>query len=810
MTQEFRAFRRVKGRSARPSPATPPPRRRAPLRLAALLASALLAAGLPLLAATEPAGATPAQDPSAAAAIAPIDFAIAVDESTSLSDADMLQERDAAERIALGDVSADSTVDIFGFASADEPPQHAVDTPCPQLKLDSIGRAQVGACTAKLKIRAAGTGTGTDFPAAIRQGVADLKDGAAGTPRVLFMLTDGHLDVEDSSSYGDEAHREAEGRRQLAQALDEARAARVQIWPLGFGSDVDEDTLRQMAEGGYQQSCPGIENTAPTARDVDGSADVGAALERAFASAHCLHHEKPTDGAYPPTTQHVHISAVATVGAIVVSKGDKAVNVTYTDPDGRQLKPGAPVSGTFNGSKYDLAGQGETVESLRLTDPVPGDWTVRIDAPAGHRRQLASVSVLWHGELRTSITLDPPNPQPGGTAKVTLQLLTRKDTPITDPEDLKGMRVKAALIGSGFTDRSLKLADDGSDPDDEAGDGAFTGTASIPSTADGAIRATATLSAIGLAADPDRSEGGHVSFGEPPVSSRLVLTDAKAHPGDSVQGTLELRNNSKQAHTLQVSVRNTAGRLLTAGPSSVSLAAGEARSVPLELEVADSPAFKAAGVSTTTRLGGALTVTDRSAGGGPLSQNPLSVSITPTPTFMDEYGGVVGLAATVLLVLVAAVVLALRLRIWNRMARGLRLELSLPDGTPLSTLPAGRASKGNWFEFKVVDKTGEHPTLAAGPGGGYAVRRDPRAGVLLRTAGEGEQPLTRGRMVTLDIGQDRTLRLSLAEGGSSQGPKPGGWLQRLLGRRTPTKPTPATLPGVAGSASLDDDFDPFL
>ncbi|MEU5344028.1 MULTISPECIES: VWA domain-containing protein [unclassified Streptomyces] len=809
MAHEFHASRRVTGRSARPSPAIPPPRRRATPRLAALLVSALLAAGLPLLTAAEPAGATSEQGASAAA-IDPIDFAIAVDESASLSDADMLQERDAAERIALGDVSADSTVDIFGFASADEPPQHAVDTPCPQLKLDSIGRAQVGACTAKLKIREAGTGTGTDFPAAIRQGIADLKDGTADTPRVLFMLTDGYLDVEDSSSYGDKPHREAEGRRQLRKALDEARAARVQIWPLGFGSDVNEKTLRQMADGGYQQSCPGIKNTAPAAQDVDSSADVGAALERAFASAHCLHHEKPSEGAYPPTTQQVHISAVATVGAIVVSKGDKAVTVTYTDPDGKQLKPDAPVSGTFNGSKYDLAGQDETVESLRLTDPVPGDWSVRIDAPPGHRKQLASVSVLWHGELRTSITLDPPNPEPGGTAKVTLQLLTRKDTAITDPKDLKGLRVKAALAGSGFTDQPLKLTDDGSDPDDEASDGAFTGTASIPSTADGAIRATATLSAIGLAADPDRSEGGQVSLGEPLVSSRLVLTGAKAHPGGSLHGTLELRNNSKQAHTLRVSVRNTAGRLLTADPSSVSLAAGEERKVPLELEVADSRAFEAAGVSTTTRLGGALTVTDRSAGGGPLGQNPLSISVTPKPTFMDEHGGMVGLGATVLLLLVAAVVLALRLRIWNRTARGLRLELSLPDGTSLSTLPAGRASKGSWFEFKVVDKTGDHPTLAAGPGGGYAVRRDPRAGVLLRTVGEGEQSLTRGRTVTLDTGQDRTLRLSLAEGGGSQGPRPGGWLQRLLGRRTRVRPTPATRPGVAGSAGLDDDFDPLL
>lgn len=809
MTQEFRASTRARGRSARPSPAIPSPRRRAALRLGALLASALLIAGLPLLGTAGPADATPARDSGSAAPIAPIAFAIAVDESRSLSDADMLQERDAADRIALGDVSAESTVDIFGFASADRPPQHAVDSLCPQLTLDSIGRAQVGACAAKLKIRASGTGTGTDFPAAIRQGVSALKNAASGTPRVLFVLTDGKLDVTDSVSYGDPAQREAEGRRQLGQALDEARDAKVQIWPLGFGSDVDDRMLRQMAQGGYQQSCPGIPNTAPTEQSARGSAEVGAALERAFASAHCLHHEKPSGGAYPPTTQHVHISAVATVGAIVVSKGDKAVTVTYTDPNGNKLKPGAPVSGTFDGSAYDLAGQGETVESLRLTDPVPGDWTVRIDAPSGHREQLASVSVLWHGELRTSITLDPPNPQPGSTALVTLQLLTRKDTPITDPEDLKGMRVKAALTGSGFTAQPLSLADDGSSPDAKAKDGAFTGTASIPSSANGVIRATATLSAIGLAADPDRSQGGQVSLGKPSVSSRLVLTGAKAHPGGSVHGTLQLRNNSTRAHTLLVSVRNTAGGLLTADPSSVSLAAGASRSVPLALKVADGRAFKAARVSTRTRLGGALTVTDRSAGGRPLGQDPLSVSVTPTPTFMEKYGSRLGLLAALLLALATTAVLAFRLWIWNRTARGLRLELSLPDGTALSSLRAGRTSKGNWFEFKILDKTGDHPTLAAGPGDGYAVRRDPRAGVLLRTASDGEQPLTRGRAKTLDVGQNRTLRLALAEGGGSRAPRPGGSLGRLLGRG-PARTSPAPQNGYTRSAGLDNDFDDAL
>ncbi|MFJ1706545.1 choice-of-anchor X domain-containing protein [Kitasatospora sp. NPDC088346] len=791
---------------ARPLRAAPPPPRRPALRAAALLASLLCLFGTLVSAA----GAAPAAEgPGGAATIAPINFAIAVDESGSIQPPDMLQERDAASRIALGDVSAGSKVDIFGFASADDASQHPVDTVCPTLTLDSIGRAQVGACTAKLTIRAPGTGSDTDFPAAIRQGIAALRDTPAGTPRVLFILTDGKLDVSHSSAYGDEAHRAAEGVRRLALALDEARTAQVQIWPLGFGSDVDVATLQQMARGGYQQSCPGIPDTAPTAQDVHRSGDVGAALEQAFASAHCLHREPTSRGVYPPTTQTVHISAVATVGAIVVSKGDPAVAVTFTDPQGRQLKPDAPVSGTLDGSAYDLAGRGESVESLRLVDPVPGDWTVHLDAAEGHRGQLATVSVLWHGELRTSITLNPPNPRPGGTAVVTLQLLTRKDTLLTDLGHLPPMQVTAALVGSGFADQPLTLTDDGSAPDARAGDGAFTGTATIPATADGAIRATATLSAVGLTADPDRSEGGQVAVGPPAVSSRLVLAQRSVHPGESLHGTLELRNDSQQARTLAVSVRNTSGNLLTVDPSSVALPAGASQRVQVTVQVARTAAFEAAAVPTTTRLGGTLTVVDTSAG-QPLAQEPLSVPITPVPGFLDEYGTALAVAAAALLGLVVVAVLAVRVRRLTHGAHGLHVELSLADGTGLSTLPAGRTGKGHWFQFKVTGTDGDHPTLVAGPGGGYAVRRDPRAGVMFRAAGTADQPLPLGRPVAVDTDQGRELQLSFTEGRAGRPPGAGGLLARLR-RRPPGHSAPSVLqPQAAGSVGLDDDFDEFL
>lgn len=218
---------------------------------------------------------------------------------------------------------------------------------CPRTTLDAAGRETIGACVGKLRKREDGEGTGTDFPSAIRQGVHELTNGTdPSEPRVLFLLTDGIMEVEDSPKYGDPAHRKAEGERQLTLALKDAAEQGVQIWPLGFGPKPDEKQLARIAAGGYQKGCVELPSATPKAELVGGSEKVGTTLERIFAAAHCMRHEEGPAPERPPTTFEIGISPLATVGSIVVDKGDPEVRITYTDPAGDKVA----TSGTHKNS----------------------------------------------------------------------------------------------------------------------------------------------------------------------------------------------------------------------------------------------------------------------------------------------------------------------------------------------------------------------------------------------------------------------------------------------------------------------------
>ncbi|MFD0429697.1 vWA domain-containing protein [Streptomyces zhihengii] len=239
-----------------------------------------------------------------------VNYAVAVDESASLSDADMAAEKAAAKRIALGDVSASSRVTVFGFAAAEAEGQSAVDPVCPRTTLDAAGRRTIGDCVGKLRKRTEKEGTGTDFPSAIRQGVHELTTGTdPSVPRVLFLLTDGVMDVSGSAKYGDESHRKEEGERQLTAALESAAANDVQIWPLGFGSAPDKAQLDRIAAGGYQKGCVDLPSARPTADVVtSGAKDLGPKLEKVFAAAHCLRYQPGPEGGAPGHAGDRHLA----------------------------------------------------------------------------------------------------------------------------------------------------------------------------------------------------------------------------------------------------------------------------------------------------------------------------------------------------------------------------------------------------------------------------------------------------------------------------------------------------------------------
>ncbi|MGW1712145.1 VWA domain-containing protein [Streptomyces sp. NPDC002156] len=717
-----------------------------------------------------------------------VNYAVAVDESASLADADMAAEKAAAARIALGDVSSSSHVTVFGFAAAEGGGQSAVDPVCPRTTLDAAGRETIGACVGKLRKREAGEGTGTDFPSAIRQGVHELTNGTdPSEPRVLFLLTDGIMEVEDSPKYGDPAHRKAEGERQLTLALKDAAEQGVQIWPLGFGPKPDEKQLARIAAGGYQKGCVELPSAKPKAELVGGSEKVGTTLERIFAAAHCMRHEEGPAPKRPPTTFEIGISPLATVGSIVVDKGDPEVRITYTDPAGDKV----PTSGTHKNSRFELAGGTGTVEALKITDPLPGVWRVRAEAPEGHRSLPVAVSVLWQGELGGAISMDPPSPRAGDEVTVTMRVQTREGYQIKDPSDYEGLRVTSELTGDGFTPLALTLADDGKGKDAKASDGSFTGTAEIPADASGALKVSATLTAAGLSADT-RSEDGKVAPGELPVTTALDIPAGDTHPGGKVTGTLAVHNTSDTPRTLKLSVTDVKAGLLSVTPAQLTLKAGESATRKVTVEVAPAAVFGDRLTDDGLSLAGNVTVVDTTDGNLTLVQSPLSVDVTPEPGIWDRFWWAF-LAAAVLIALAVAAVLALiRLRQARRDPHGLVLRLLDEHGEPLPGEHVAGHGHKQWYEFGVAEAH-ISPRIERRAHGPYAVRRNPNGGAVLRRRDGGRIPLSAAIPVQLTDG------LSLALGEETRNTR-----KRKASSPTSTGPTPGTDPGGQDSTNAYD------
>lgn len=772
-------------------------------RYAPRVVGALLLAGL--LAVVGPAGQQAVADGAAHRTVGavtdtgdpePIDMAIAVDESGSLHDTDVLREQDAAQRIAVGEISARSQLTVLGFASADNRQQAPVDEVCPTTTLDPVAREKIGDCIGKLAKRGKGQGTGTDFPSAIRQAVDRLKEGSAKT-RVLFLMTDGKLDVSDSPAYGvtrdDRLHN---GPIELTEALGEARDAGVEIWPLGFGSQIDTAALKVMAAGGYQGSCVQLPQARPHAATVPDAETLGSTLQAIFAGARCLVTDPPKHGT-PPTDITLRISPLATLASIVVSKGDKAVTVTYFDPQGKQVVPGQDA----DGSTFALSGTGQEVEALRITNPRPGPWRVHLDAPAGHRDQLASVGVQWRGALRSSITLSPTSPRAGESAVVELRLQTRNDEPITDPRDLDRLRVSAELTGAGFPDEPVTLADDGQRPDVKAGDGRFTGTATIPAQATGSLNVVGVLGAIGFDAD-HRPFATHIAGVNPEVRADVQVSDATVHPGGGTDVVVKAVNNSSTARTLHLDVADAEPGDLTVSPTRITLAPGQSVMTQGRLT---------AGHGRSHQLAGKVEVTDPAEPGTILDAQLVTLRVVPVPSapsrLWHSFWWAIVLGLLLLVCFVGYLVWAYAERKRSTDPTGLVLRLLIQDASgpqPGSTLIVNARGEP-WYRFDIADETSDDPRLEPRATGRYQLRREPSSGgVLLRAPGRTEERIRIGGSVPI-VGSPVELRIDAGGSGGKQ--RGGGLLPGLVRQldrfnRRPATPRRPTRPAEPEDAEI--------
>ncbi|MER5575645.1 VWA domain-containing protein [Streptomyces massasporeus] len=718
------------------------------------------------------AGGGPAARPVDAASAAsddPVNYAVAVDESASLGADELDREREAVSSIATSDPSARSRMVVFGFADARTAKQSSIDEVCPMRRLDSVGKEQIGECAMGLRERTEAQGSGTDFISAVRQAVTRLKQAPdSSRPRVLFLLTDGRLDVRDSYRYRglDRTTRDTQAAEDLDQALREAAHAKVQIWPLGFGDDVDKTRLAAMAAGGYQNGCRRLPETRPKAAVVPGADDLDEALQSAFAAARCLFRDSGSQ-ARPPADLEVRVSPLATEGTIVVSKGDPEVTATYYDPDGHRI---GRSGGTEGESSFEFTGRDKSVESLRITRPLAGRWRVHLDAPEGHRDRVASISVLWRGAVRSDIRLEKPSPRAGERTRVEVEVLTR-DSIRLDEQDLRGIAVTGQLTGEGFSQRvPITLTDDGDGQDERRSDGVFSGVVTVPDKASGALLFSSTVESVGLSPDtrsyPTTTAPSNTTF-----DAALDIPAATVHPGGSVAGTLKVSNRDTTRHSVQLAVADAEGTGLSISPARVDVAPGSARTVTVKLKVAAEDQLGARVDDDGTELGGKVTAVD---GRRVLDDAPLNIVVTKVPgplaQFWDKWWQVLIPSAFLLVAVVAVLFSRRRINRLRIAPAGLLLELRDADGMLIASCKA-KAGPGTWYEFAVVDTATDNPRIERRNRGTYAVRRELNGGVVLRVSGKGEQTLRLGEPLPL------TDALSLHVSESSVR-RPGG------GRRT--------------------------
>jgi hypothetical protein len=707
----------------------------------------------------------------------PIRAVILVDESGSLSDADVAREKDAAQILALANLSPTSQVAVYGFGSSGGSP--AVDQACPLTDVGPAHQQDLVTCIGSLHRRTPAEGNDTDHVAALTQALSVLGGpDTDGQTKLVFLLTDGRLDVSNSPEYGpDAATRAITARTRLAERLAAANLAGVQIWPLGFGSALDSAALADFAAKGGRPTC----STAapqPTSRVVTSSDDVAAALFAALGAATCAQtsdfQTRTLEGG-SQTELSVSIPEISTDGVIAVLKGDPRVTVTYLDPNGHQV----PRSGTSDGSVFTASQTTGTVETLRIQNPRPGPWTVRLSSAAGMANQRVGVAAMWQGVLRASIDVNPPVPAAGQQVTVTVGLVTRNGA-ISSPNVLRQLRFSAVMSGGTVPRTPVALADAGRDPDKVAADGQYTGRAAIPAGTTGVLDFVATIDGPGVVAG-QTSLRVRIGAAPPVVSASVTVERGPVHPGGTLAGTVVVDNTDAKDHRLLL-------RLTDQDKGTFAR---------LEQTAIDSPANGRAEHRIAIRF-------DDNTAAGPASGKIRLIDADSGAEYLAEPFGVTvtvpkGLASRLwwLWVLIPAL-LALIVFVLFRLRAARRETASVADvtvhlhrgGESLAPLRAP-ADAGDRFAFTIADAATADPTLRhasadAGPGAGVFVVRRSRDGVVQLTTPAGEvRDLDRRRPVPvghgLGVTYDDTRDEDSYPGGDGDADAGGRWRGRGRG-----------------------------
>lgn len=707
---------------------------------------------------------------------------VLVDESGSIAQEDLVREKEAARTIAFSVLAPGSIVSVAGFGSADEEGQSAVDVVCPPTKLDSAQqRDQLATCIGGLRKRADGEGAGTDHAAALQQALSYVKGGGP-EKKIVFLLTDGKLDVSGSGQYGEPSRRNTVGAASAQEALAELDKAGAQVWPLGFGA-VDVEALRGFARG---KSCT---PSAPNPREkVVPSAELLAAVFEAFSAASCVVIPPPKRGDVPKGGSlelTVDIPAVASDASIVVYKRDPRVQVEYRAPNASEPAPRA------GGSKFEFAGQTTETESVLITDPEPGKWTIRLSSAEVAAPDVAA-TVMYQAAVKAVLSASPPQPAAGETVEVSMQVWARGKA-IADATLLRGLTFVTTLTGSsGFAAQQVTLTD----PD---GDGTFSGPLKVPDGATGDLTYTGQVTGIGVGGDT-RVFPTKVRKGTAAVQAQILFDSNRSTvtPGGTVSGTVSVTNNSGQAARLRLRLDDLSpGTELTVEPASVQAGTGTS-TAEFTLRFGQNSALGGSG--------GMLRLVDEADQSVVIAERLFSTEVAPEPGVLEKFWWLWLPLALLLLGVLVWLFLKWRSRDDAKRVRGLTAEL-WQGGFAKEGLPP-RDPRAKVFHFVLVDEFTGLQLQQAGPGemNAYEVRRIP-GGVSFTAPGQAPVNLAMGERK--DIGKG--LSVVIADERAPTGPAVTGPPEDTFGRSTTDSYGGFAGPGSREqTGSFSGSYDPFV
>jgi hypothetical protein len=624
----------------------------------------------------------------------PAQIVLLVDESGSLSTDGVAREKEAARTIALGAVARDTTVSVVGFGSSDgSPGQTAAITRCPPTRVDSAqNRDTLAQCIDDVHARTPNEGLHTDHVAALRQALGFFTGGTPGA-KIVFLLTDGNLDVKDSPAYGRDLSPEARDQAaadQIPGVLAELRRIGAQVWPLGFGTEVSLDKLKA-----FETGTPCSPKAAkPEAKVIDNPAKLYTAIIQAYQSAGCVGGGDIQDGVLPAggtLDLRVNIPAIASDSSILVYKRNAGVQVEYIDPNNQTVS-----GGQSNGSIFEFAGQGTEIESLHIVDPVPGPWTVRLRSASSIPPHDVAATVLFQGAVNAVLTVSPPQPAAGQEVEVGMLLRARRSG-ITDPDLLSSLSFRLSLTGSnGVKEQLATLTDDDRD-------GTFTTRLRVPANATGNLTFTGTVTGIGIGGD---TRVFTTTVRKQPADLvgqlRLTGTDATIAPGESVAGEVSIDNNSGRERTLRLQLVNPGpGTVVKVTPSTITVSAAGTVKRPFAVEF-----------GANTLIGGnqaQLQAVDDSDPPSVVAQQLIARDVALPPTFFMRWLWLWIILALLAVLGLALIIVRARAVQKERTVRGLRVELRR-GGIPLHELTPLNAT-ATVFRFVIHDDGFTAPQL---------------------------------------------------------------------------------------------------